>query len=277
MTLDLAPLGFAEVPMVGVYELRASHEGLAWHRHEGAVEICYLVRGEQTYRVAGRDHTLRARDLFVTLPDEPHGTGPHPMGRGLLYWLQLRVPGPRGRLLGLDAAGARALRDALLALPQGSFHGTRRLQADFEAILRWAQAPATPLRTVRLSTALAQWLLGVVDAAAEPHAGRQAEDIARVVRRLATDPAATPSVADMARWAGLSTSRFKAKFREHVGMPPREHLLRVKVAEAERRLRAGGRVTDVAFDLGFASSQHFATVFRRFRNQRPSDVFPRRA
>lgn len=274
LTLDLTRHGMPEVPLVGAYELRASTQGLEWHRHEDTLEICYLVRGEQTYHVAGRDHTLHAHDLFVTWPDVPHGTGHHPMGRGLLYWLQVRLPRSGGCLLGLDSAASRALVAALRSLPQGAFPGCPSLRTDFEGILDLARTPATPLGRLRLGMALLRWLLGVLDAAAAPRQERPALDIARVASRLRADPAAMPTVDEMAGWAGLSTSRFKAKFKEHTGLPPRDFLLRLKVAEAERRLGAGDRVTAVAFDLGFASSQHFATVFRRFRNARPSTVRP---
>jgi AraC-like DNA-binding protein len=194
------------------------------------------------------------------------------MGRGLLYWLQLRIPRGGGPILGLDAAASRALRSALLKLPQGAHAGTAALQADFESVVALARTSATALHRARLSAALVRWLLGVVDAAAAPRRGGEAPDIARVVVRLPSDLTAFPAVEEMARWARLSTSRFKAKFKDHTGLPPHEYLLRLKIAEAERRLRAGARVTDVALDLGFASSQHFATVFRRFQNRRPSDV-----
>ncbi len=80
---------------------------------------------------------------------------------------------------------------------------------------------------------------------------------------------------ELARVAGLSTSWFKARFRREIGMPPGEYVLRQKVARAEKLLRTGRfTVTDVAFDLGFSSSQYFATTFRKYTNKRPSDLLP---
>jgi AraC-like DNA-binding protein len=45
------------------------------------------------------------------------------------------------------------------------------------------------------------------------------------------------------------------------------------VERARELLAAGGRsVTDVAYALGFSSSQYFATVFKRYTHTRPSSV-----
>ena len=44
-----------------------------------------------------------------------------------------------------------------------------------------------------------------------------------------------------------------------------------KIAKARHMLKVDKRsVTEVAFSLGFLSSQHFATVFRKFTGQVPS-------
>jgi len=51
----------------------------------------------------------------------------------------------------------------------------------------------------------------------------------------------------------------------------KQHLLHLRIEEAKRLLAHGrSSVTTVAFELGFASSQHFATVFRRMVGCTPS-------
>ena len=80
----------------------------------------------------------------------------------------------------------------------------------------------------------------------------------------------------LARLVRLSPSRFKVRFLEEVGLPPREYVLRHKLGLAEQRLRRGESVTSVAHELGFSSSQYFATVFRRFAGHAPSTLAPPR-
>jgi AraC-like DNA-binding protein len=55
-----------------------------------------------------------------------------------------------------------------------------------------------------------------------------------------------------------------------IGMPPAE-LIRCKIASAQRLLvESDVTITRVAMSLNFASSQYFATDFRRITRQRPS-------
>ena len=77
----------------------------------------------------------------------------------------------------------------------------------------------------------------------------------------------------MAEVAGLSVSHFKARFRRETGLPPREFILREKIRLAREALGKGhGTVTDIAFELGFSSSQYFATVFKRYTGQSPRQI-----
>lgn len=69
----------------------------------------------------------------------------------------------------------------------------------------------------------------------------------------------------------MDTSRFKTRFKEEHGVPPAEYVLRARIEEARRRLaEPDAAVTDVAFALGFSSSQYFDSSFKRLTNLTPS-------
>ncbi len=80
------------------------------------------------------------------------------------------------------------------------------------------------------------------------------------------DPIRVPELAEVAR---LSPSRLKARFKRELGVPPAEFWLRQKIERAAELLKTQS-VTDVAFELGFSSSQYFATAFKRYTRLRPS-------
>ncbi len=56
-------------------------------------------------------------------------------------------------------------------------------------------------------------------------------------------------------------------------MPPGEFILRCKVEHARRLLaEEASPITEIAFRLGFSSSQYFATVFKRYTNMTPREA-----
>lgn len=90
-----------------------------------------------------------------------------------------------------------------------------------------------------------------------------------VFRRLAVirdalraDPAAAPPQADLARRAGLSRFHFLRCWKDAFGATPHEDLTRLRIARAKALLaRDTATVTDVCFEVGFASLGSFSTLF----------------
>ncbi|MCI0755525.1 AraC family transcriptional regulator [Teichococcus vastitatis] len=72
------------------------------------------------------------------------------------------------------------------------------------------------------------------------------------------------TVGALAAAVGMSRSAFALRFRERVGTPPLEYLLRWRMERARAALRRGdASVTAVAAELGYASDNAFGVAFRR--------------
>jgi transcriptional regulator GlxA family with amidase domain len=85
-------------------------------------------------------------------------------------------------------------------------------------------------------------------------------------------PDKTLSVEELAAMVYLSTPHFKQKFKESIGIPPAEFMLREKLDHAAKLLvTSEARVTDVAMALGFSTSQHFSVVFKRYFSVSPHE------
>jgi len=69
---------------------------------------------------------------------------------------------------------------------------------------------------------------------------------------------------------GVSRSHGYEIFHEAFGITPKDYILRRKIMLAKKLLLAGDDITDIAFSLGFSSSQNFATVFKKFTCLTPS-------
>jgi AraC-like DNA-binding protein len=81
------------------------------------------------------------------------------------------------------------------------------------------------------------------------------------------------TVADMARRARLSPSRFSALFREHFGLPPHQYLMKTRVQHAQRLLESSNHsLSDIADYCGFKNVHHFSRVFKNSIGVPPGSI-----
>lgn len=268
---DLTRFGLPEAPYVAAQNLPYTFPALPTHIHKGRMEINYFLKGERVYRTGGKDYHLRGGQVFVTWPDEVHGSGSALHGRGLHFWVQLLLPRPGAPFLGFNPKRTAPLLEGLWNLPRRHFRADPAMRGLYVSILDICRRGPAPRASLELSVLLARWLLLVVECASSPWQDEVAPDIAKVLELVRKNPLEHYSVADLADVACLSESRFKGKFREQIGVPPGDYLLRLRTEMAADRLTAGHRnITEMALDLGFSSSQHFSTTFKRFFGKSPA-------
>jgi len=79
------------------------------------------------------------------------------------------------------------------------------------------------------------------------------------------------TVVELSRRLGWSPSHVQHRFRAEVGVAPAEWRLRRRIFAACRRLESTDEpITGIALGLGFASSQYFATAFKRVMGSSPT-------
>ncbi|MFM9589283.1 helix-turn-helix domain-containing protein [Streptomyces scabiei] len=102
---------------------------------------------------------------------------------------------------------------------------------------------------------------------ADEPAGRQAGLTDRqfaAVRDLIDARLSEPlSLEDLASAAGLGVSQFARRFKARAGCPPHRYLVRLRVEQAARLLRAGSLpIAQVAAACGFSHQEHLTRVIR---------------
>jgi len=102
---------------------------------------------------------------------------------------------------------------------------------------------------------------------------RDLERLERVRQRLHQRLESTPTLAELAKLAGLNETKLKGAFRAAFGTPVFSYLRRARLEEArrlllERRLN----VTEVALRVGYANPSKFAAAFRKHFELSPSDL-----
>lgn len=80
------------------------------------------------------------------------------------------------------------------------------------------------------------------------------------------------TVEEMAALVGLGITAFSEKVKSYTGFSPLNYLINIRISEAIKLLkRPEVHVTDIALDVGFYSSQHFATTFKKLTGYTPSE------
>jgi len=264
--------GLRGIPHLGFYRLFEAQEGFSRHVHD-FIQVRYLLSGSQRYRIEEQDYVLQGGEALVTHPGEKHGSGFAPLEPGMLFYMNIALRTPPHRFLLLPPATAEPLVRRIRTLPR-HFACDDRLRRVTDELLNLFQSPPNDITRIAVHTALLTWLLALVSRGTENIAGRATPEMMRVldlVDSLAALPE-YPRMEALASAAGLSVSRLKTRFRRQLGIPPMEFVTRRKISLAMNRLRDNPdeTVTQIAMDLGFASSQYFASVFRRITSQSPT-------
>ncbi len=128
-----------------------------------------------------------------------------------------------------------------------------------------------------LGTALAAYLLNRHSSSAGlpevASAGMGARMLKRVLGFIEDDLARDLSLREIAAVAGVSISHFKVMFRQSMGIPVHQYVLRRRVERAETLLRASTLpVIQIAQETGFAHQSHLAHHMRRILGYSPTAI-----
>ncbi len=97
--------------------------------------------------------------------------------------------------------------------------------------------------------------------------------LARVFDYVRTNIASDLSLAELAKIAGVSPSHFKTLFKQSVGIPAHQYVIRRRVEYAAELLQAGDPVlADVALAAGFANQSHMARCMRSILGTTPGGL-----
>jgi len=268
--LEFEPEGFEHVVMVGWQSSARAEYAVTPHFHPDIFELHLVVRGQVSYLIDGRYHTMCGGDLLLIQPDSPHGTVEEPLGRCERYWLQLRLPAEGTSALGLPPEATRKVIGGLRQVPTRPFHTDNSLVPIFERVRHVFADKHDPLRHINLRNLILRAILDCFNFASESAANPESTGIEASLR-LIQQSQRPVSVAELARASGMSESSFKLQFKKQTGHTPAEYATRHRIEIARRLLSATDRqITDIAHELGFSSSQHFATAFGRYTGQTPN-------
>ncbi|MEP3246906.1 MAG: AraC family transcriptional regulator [Sneathiella sp.] len=96
--------------------------------------------------------------------------------------------------------------------------------------------------------------------------------ITEILHQMTLNPEQALSVPDMAGQAGMSVSAFHAAFKETTSMAPIQYQKAIRLHRAQALMTLDGlRVSEAAFEVGYASASQFSRDYRKLFGVPPSE------
>lgn len=263
--INLEKDGLPCIPVLGRNTFGKVHAATAFHTHESCIEIILANRGELVYESCGEKFPFRPGRVFISRPDEPHRMLTYPKGL-VTYYLLFRIPHPKQRILNLSLAETKWLTQSLFHAPERLFDSNTTIRHAFIQLLSlYNTLPVgSPERSLRLRQTATDLLIAIALAARTPPRITSNENIERIIRYIRTHPEENHAVSSLAERAALAPSVLTSRFRHVTGLPPHAFILSCRMEAAKSALaNTRRRISEIADSLGFPSSQHFATLFKK--------------
>lgn len=263
--VDLSSDGLPCIPVLGDTHYSRSGGGTVPHVHPGMIEVLCCRRGaDLSFDYGGTVYPFRPGDVFVAQPEVQHFLQRYPKSLSM-HWLWFKLPSATQTVLGLSRAETRWLVGRLRALPV-AFAAGEPVKRAFNRLWQLYQAvpPRSVERRLLLRDAVLHLLLRLVDTS--QHLLRVPEDdtLDAVIAEMRNAPAADYPIEMLMRRTAMSAPTLTALFRRRTGLPPHAYLVACRIAKAKESLAGSRRgVSEIARQLGFPSSQYFATQFKR--------------
>ena len=256
----------ADVPeLVHIGEQWASRR-LFIPSHSHAVWEFYLqISGESRWDAPGATYTLTPGAFFAAPPYVPHRMHERPDDKHHFFFAAIDLPAVCARLPALAPAWHQG---GSIFRPRGE-----TLTAPFRQLIREVSL-ALPHQTAGIRLALDALVLEAARLAETPAPGEthsltlRHPAVLRAKELLDHQPERPWRLPDLAHLAGVSAHHLVECFTREVGVSPHRYLLAVRVRLAQEMLTGSDiAVTDLALELGFSSSQHFAATFKRLTGE----------
>jgi AraC-like DNA-binding protein len=267
--LDLAKTGLPDIPVLYFVRHTRRLAPVEPHFHKGCFEIGLCLRGSFLLENNGVQYPILAGGLFINRPNDVHRLLDYPKGT-VLYGLLLRTEAPKGCFLRFTKAESREIRNRLAQLPASLTVSSTPIKHAFIELFRAYGTLKGRYRTLYMTATCMNLVANLLETSRQDTAPTHADRIAALIDAMRRNPENDYDIDTLAHQAALSPSHFINQFKRLTGLPPHHFLLKCRLDEAKQRLhKTRLSVTRIAQDLGFCTSQHFSTHFKRATGMKP--------
>jgi AraC-like DNA-binding protein len=283
--VDARHIPFPEYPnVIGIFEGLADGPVRSERHSHPWAEINIMLEGTGLWYPNDIEHLVEVGDGFLLLPGTPH-FAKWPAGvrfRTGSVSFQIGLAGSSPFVINKQPQRVGSPRDEqgswlLDALARKPYHRLKwkSFPEWWHQLYREQEAARGPYRALRVESAMLEVLARFADptfgAPEWEHVERRG--IERALRHISKNITEGPvTVADLARVAGMSRSKFAELFRHTLGMPPHAYATALRIWMAQSGL-AGSRASaaSIASALGFSSPQHFSRAFKSATGLTPQE------
>lgn len=253
--------------LLGHYQILNAEQPLVSHYHKDCFEITYISKGVFTFSTETHDYRLTGGNLFITKPDEIHSTNLSPLSVGEIYWILLDCTKTEG-ILFLEQSATRHLLENLYKIPG---HIIKTDSAKTEPLLQKTMKLALQNKNRYAAASCLSLFLQLLFEYNEVSAAGLTPDIGQSVDYILEHICEFLSIDELAASCNLSVSQFKHKFKDQMGISPRNFINYQKIELAKLLLLEEMDITKIAMELGFTTSSYFSTVFKRYTTFSPAE------
>lgn len=271
--LDLGPDGIPEMPVLGYNKSVKAMKGVENHLHAGMLELTYCIRGSLKFDCNGRVYTILPGEVFWTGPKDVHRLRSNTLG-SQVRWIFFRPPKRGECILGLSRDETAWLVRRIKGIPERVFEGTPAVVAAYDELFSAYDSVrrGTPERTLRMRTKALDLLLALADAGYCPRRKDGARLLARVIDKMRRKPIDAFDIEALVKETRMSPTYLANRFKRLTGLPPHAFLLKCRIHYSIKLLEKGEMsIGDIAMLLKFASSQHYATRFKKEMGMSPTE------
>lgn len=276
--MELDP-GWLNMPMVLTGGSDAAHttRPLRSHTHTG-FEITFVEEGK-IHWILEKDQPFcfGGGDISLVQPGVLHQGESRVLQPAAIHWLiidplaenaEKNTPFTRDQILyihkKLSSFGNASVRSSSLLAELFQL-----LRECMESHLKKSQDPLLPSQAQMLAS---QIVIETVRAFEVNSQKVESDPVRQAMELMISRLEEKLSMPEIAAKVGLGASRFYAVFKKEIGQTPVDYLQQLRCERAREYLaNTDETITNIAFRLGFSSSQYFADCFRRHIGQSPSE------
>ena len=240
----------------------------------------YVIDGRFEWRIGNARHVLFPGDLAIIQPGQYFGGEKDLLDIGNVSWLHLDVQQ-------LENIGTETLGSWTRLTDSECKRIGKMLLANNAPVLSKLKDAGMLLQNIhyeflnqeigysaRINSKIDELLILIARKLTRQHDLRRdfPQTFKKLEQSLREDLAHQWALEEMSALVGLGITAFSEKVKNYTGFSPLNYLINIRISEAIKLLkRTDVHITDIALDVGFYSSQHFATTFKKLTGYTPTE------